>query len=60
MIFNSIQKFVKLCFFNNCNNVCKSLLLTKIHLCAERDGVANCDVMSCGEASKIIDLNSLE
>ena len=31
---------------------------TMVELCAIRDGTANCDVMSCTEASKLIDLNS--
>ena len=29
---------------------------TIVELCAIRDGVANCDVMSCTEASKLVDL----
>ena len=35
---------------------------TIVELCAihVRDGVANCDVMSCTDASKMIDLISLE
>ena len=33
---------------------------TIVELCAIRDGVANCDVMSCTEASKLIDLITLE
>ena len=33
---------------------------TIVELCAIRDGVANCDVMSCTDASKMIDLIFLE
>ena len=33
---------------------------TIVELCAIRDGVANCDVMSCRDASKLIDLITLE
>ena len=33
---------------------------TIVELCAIRDGVANCDVMSCTDASKIIDIISLK
>ena len=33
---------------------------TKVELCAIRDGVANCDVMSCTDDSKMIDLISLD
>ena len=33
---------------------------TIVELCAIRDGIANCDIMSCTEASKLIDLNTLE
>ena len=38
----------------------KSTAHTIVELCAIRDGVANCDVMSCTEASEMIDLISLE
>ena len=31
-----------------------------VELCAIRDGVANCDIMSCTEASKIFDWITLE
>ena len=33
---------------------------TIVELCAIRDGIANCDVMFCTEASKMIELISLE
>ena len=33
---------------------------TIVELCAIRDGIANCDIMSCTEASKLIDLITLE
>ena len=33
---------------------------TIVELCAIRDGRANCDIMSCTEASKLIDLITLE
>ena len=33
---------------------------TIVELCAIRDGIANCDIMSCTEASKFIDLITLE
>ena len=33
---------------------------TIVELCAIRDGIANCDVMSCTEASKLIGLITLE
>ena len=33
---------------------------TIVELCAIQDGVANCDVMSCTDASKMIDLISLD
>ena len=33
---------------------------TIVELCAIRDGVANCDVMSCTDASKMIDLIFLD
>ena len=32
---------------------------TIVELCAIRDGVANCDIMSCTDASKIIELIAL-
>ena len=38
----------------------RSTAHTIVELCAIRDGAANCDVMSCTEASKLIDLNTLE
>ena len=37
-----------------------SIAQTMVELCAIRDGIANCDVMSCTEASKMINLISLE
>ena len=33
---------------------------TIVELCAIRDGIANCDIMFCTEASKLIDLITLE
>ena len=33
---------------------------TIVELCAIRDGIANCDIISCTEASKLIDLKVLE
>ena len=33
---------------------------TIVELCAIRDGIANCDISSCTEASKLIDLITLE
>ena len=33
---------------------------TIVELCAIRDGIANCDIMSCTEASKLIDSITLE
>ena len=33
---------------------------TIVELCAIRDGIANCDVMSCTEASKLIGFITLE
>ena len=33
---------------------------TIVELCAIRDGIANCDIMSYTEASKLIDLINLE
>ena len=33
---------------------------TIVELCAKRNGLANCDVMSCTDASIMIDLISLE
>ena len=33
---------------------------TIVDLCAIRDGVANCDVVSCTNASNIIDVISLD
>ena len=33
---------------------------TKVELCAIRGGIANCDIMSCTEASKLFDLITLE
>ena len=33
---------------------------TIVELCAISDGLANCDIMSCTEASKLIDLITLE
>ena len=33
---------------------------TMVELYAIRDGIANCDIMSCTEASKLIDLITLE
>ena len=38
----------------------RSTAHTIVELCAIRDGVADCDVMSCTEASKMIDLITLE
>ena len=38
----------------------RSTAHTIVELCAIRDGVANCDIMSCTEASKMIDLITLE
>ena len=38
----------------------KSNAHTIVELCAIRDGIANCDIMSCTEASKLIDLITLE
>ena len=38
----------------------KSTAHTIVELCAIRDGVANYDVMSCTEASNMIDLISLD
>ena len=38
----------------------KSNAYTIVELCAIREGIANCDIMSCTEASKIIDLIFLE
>ena len=37
----------------------RSTAHTIVELCAIRDGVADCDVMSCTDASKMIDLISL-
>ena len=45
-------------FENEARNI--STAHTIVELCAIRDGVAKCDVMFCTEASKIIDLISLE
>ena len=33
---------------------------TIVELCAICDGIANCDIMSCTEASNLIDLITLE
>ena len=33
---------------------------TIVELCDKRDGIANCDIMTCTEASKLIDLITLE
>ena len=33
---------------------------TIVELCAIRDGIANCDIMSCTYTSNMIDLISLE
>ena len=33
---------------------------TIVELCATRDGIANCDIMSCTEISKLINLISLD
>ena len=33
---------------------------TIVDLCAIRNGIANCDVMSCTDASKMIDFISLD
>ena len=33
---------------------------TIVEVCAIRDGIANCDLMSCIETSKLIDLFTLE
>ena len=33
---------------------------TIVELCVIRDGIANCDIMFCTEASKLIDLITLE
>ena len=38
----------------------KSNAHTIVELCAIRDGIANCDTMSCTEASKLIDLITSE
>ena len=38
----------------------KSNAHTVVELCAIRDGIAYCDIMSCTEASKLIDLITLE
>ena len=38
----------------------RSTAHTIVELCAIRDGIANCDIMSCTEASKLIDLITLE
>ena len=37
----------------------RSTAHTIVELCATRDGIANCDVMSFTDASKMIDLISL-
>ena len=37
----------------------RSTAHTILELCATRDGIANCDVMSCTDASKMIGLISL-
>ena len=37
-----------------------STVHTIVELCAIRDGVANCDVISCTDASNMIDIISLE
>ena len=37
-----------------------STAYTIVELCAICDGIANCDLMSCSEASKLIDLITLE
>ena len=33
---------------------------TIVEFCAIRDGIAKCDIMSCTESSKLIDLITLE
>ena len=38
----------------------RSNVHTIVELCAIRDGIANCDIMSCTEANKLIDLFTLE
>ena len=38
----------------------RSNAYTIVELCAIRDGIANCDIMYCTDASKLIDLITLE
>ena len=38
----------------------RSNVHTIVELCAIRYGIASCDIMSCTEASKLIDLITLE
>ena len=45
-------------FEKETQNICSAH--TIVELSAISDGVANCDVMSCTDASKMIDLISLE
>ena len=45
--------------FRVCETQSRSNAHTIVELCAIRDGIANCDIMSCTEASKLIDLITL-
>ena len=47
-------------FDKHIQNISSSTAHTIVELCAIRDGVANCAVMSCTDASIMIDLISLE
>ena len=57
---NLLVAKIKEQFEKETQNISRSTTHTIVELCAIRDGVAKCDVMSCTEASKMIDLITLE
>ena len=57
MDINLLIAKIKVQFEKETQNI--STVHTIVELCAIRDGVANCDVKSCTEASKMIDLITL-
>ena len=60
MYINLLVATIKEQFEKETQNISTCTAHTIVELCAIRDGVANCDVMSGIEASKMIDLITLE
>ena len=58
MNINLLIAKIKVHFEKGTQNI--SNVHTVVELCAMRDGTANCDVIYCAEACKLIDLLSLE